>query len=156
MSSGALSLVLWVWSSLAAPADPIRVWVVPHLVLPAADAWQGKLVAVRVVNERLSAERLEIVISSDRPLASFSVPPLTDWRIEGEIAGFWVRPSGAGQETKGKGGADMRMKSQVVERGPARFDDENFPFPQPKVRHGASQRGDFLAMVAAVAMVDVS
>jgi carbon monoxide dehydrogenase subunit G len=26
--------------------------------------------------------------------------------------------SGAGQETKGKGGADMRMKSRVVERGP--------------------------------------
>lgn len=27
--------------------------------------------------------------------------------------------SGSGQETKGKGGADMRMKSQVVERGPS-------------------------------------
>ncbi len=92
MASGALSLVLWLWSSLAAPSGQVRVWVVPHLVLPAAGAWQGKLVAVRVVNERLSAERLEIVISSDRPLASFSVPPLTDWRIEGEIAGFWVRP----------------------------------------------------------------
>ena len=26
--------------------------------------------------------------------------------------------SGSGQETKGKGGADMRMKSRVVERGP--------------------------------------
>lgn len=27
--------------------------------------------------------------------------------------------SGAGQETRGKGGADMRMKSRVVEKGPA-------------------------------------
>src|SRR4029079_17898945 len=27
--------------------------------------------------------------------------------------------SASGQETRGKGGADMRMKSRVVERGPA-------------------------------------